>query len=54
MLRRNSESVFNRKTTQTVIDRKTSIKDAGCGSGDDAASLSSERTTTSSNKETVC
>jgi hypothetical protein len=52
MLRRNSESVF--KTAQTIPNQKTSLKDAGSENGDDAASLSSERTVTSGNKETVC
>lgn len=51
ILRRNSESVFNRKMVQSVLDRKTSLLDGSCGSGDDDAA--SDRTATSS-KETVC
>jgi hypothetical protein len=53
LLRRNSEQVFNNGTPERIIDRKTSLKDGGYTSGDDAASCSSDRTVTSS-KETVC
>lgn len=50
-LRRNSENVFNHRSAVVSNERKTSLNEA---SADDAASLSSDRTTTSNSKETVC
>lgn len=56
LLRRNSEAAFSRRsaTTQSILERKTSLRDSSCGSADDAISLISERAAASSSKETVC